>query len=762
MPRALREAAGLAVVAVAAFAVMAPALRHGASLGPYDYLAQNGLSKLHRAIQPTSAYDQIKEMIPWTALTWTEVHQGHLPLWNPYSVLGTPLAFNWQSAPFALPTLVGYAMPLNLAYTAAVLTTLLLAGAGAYVLARVLGCGVIASAFAGAVFELSGGFMVWLGWPIASVMSWAAWIIAAIVLLVRGRHRFGAWVMLVLAMALAVYAGQVDALVPLMTGVAVFACVLVIARHRRHRVLRDTVRSLLELVSAAVTAGLLSAPLLLPGLQLTGLSVRNASGGAFLYGHRALPAGHLTNLAFSGWNSALVRGNFDSLGALVVVLAVAGAFASFRRAAVIGLGALALFSILVGFVQPVVSWLASFPGLQAVRSSRVIVLLVLVVVILAALGLDRMLRSLDTTMLWRVGAGFVTAAVILVVLWRVGLHGHVGDAQALQWAALELAVGLAGVSVLWVLSRRSSPADRRTGWARRAVGGVYLLCACAFLVWANDGLWSSSTTGFVATPAVAALTRVVGTSLVGIGAPSPRWGYLPRIGILANANVGFGIDEMCVYDPVTPISYFKSWLRQFGSPGGYLSISTFCPAISSVAAAQLYGVSYILEPPGQPGPPGTVFVTSLAGEGLFRVPGAARATLTPADHGMPATGAPGTPVAVSHPGPATWRLTTDAATADMLRLRLTNVPGWRASVDGRPLPLIPFGGVMMQARVPPGRHVIELHYWPSTFQDGLLAALVGVAVVGGAGATTAVRRRRRTPLAQSSVALPSTPSGNSK
>jgi len=36
----------------------------------------------------------------------------------------------------------------------------------------------------------------------------------------------------------------------------------------------------------------------------------------------------------------------------------------------------------------------------------------------------------------------------------------------------------------------------------------------------------------------------------------------------------------------------------------------------------------------------------------------------------------------------------------------------RTSIDGHPLRLLPYAGVMLQARVPPGRHTIVLTYWP--------------------------------------------------
>ena len=67
-----------------------------------------------------------------------------------------------------------------------------------------------------------------------------------------------------------------------------------------------------------------------------------------------------------------------------------------------------------------------------------------------------------------------------------------------------------------------------------------------------------------------------------------------------------------------------------------------------------------------------------------------------------------------------------AASSQVLRLRLTDVPGWHASLDGQPLALRPFNQVMVQADIPPGTHTVELHYWPETFSVGIVLALVSV------------------------------------
>ncbi|MGH9080777.1 MAG: hypothetical protein ACRDYE_12025, partial [Acidimicrobiales bacterium] len=82
---------------MAGIAVLVPALHHGLYLGPYDALSRSGLTRQTGVVVHNSVNtDQIDAIIPWSSLVWTQVHHGHLPLWNPYNGLGLPLAFNWQ------------------------------------------------------------------------------------------------------------------------------------------------------------------------------------------------------------------------------------------------------------------------------------------------------------------------------------------------------------------------------------------------------------------------------------------------------------------------------------------------------------------------------------------------------------------------------------------------------------------------------------------------------------------------------------------
>jgi hypothetical protein len=89
---------------------------------------------------------------------------------------------------------------------------------------------------------------------------------------------------------------------------------------------------------------------------------------------------------------------------------------------------------------------------------------------------------------------------------------------------------------------------------------------------------------------------------------------------------------------------------------------------------------------------------------------------------------PGTLVPAAGDNPASLRLHVAATQASTLEIHITNEPGWTATMDGRPLALHTFDGVMMAASVPVGVHTVVLSYWPPLFSLGLGCA--GVAVLG--------------------------------
>ncbi len=288
---------------------------------------------------------------------------------------------------------------------------------------------------------------------------------------------------------------------------------------------------------------------------------------------------------------------------------------------------------------------------------------------------------------------------------------------------------------------KNQAGGRRPFDVGRLAGVALLAGETAFLVTAGAPLWTSSATPFAATPAVASLKSAVGTSAVALGVP---YCFLPPgLGIPENAQIAYGIQELALYDPMIPSAYFSAWNANGRGSAGIPKDSVYCPGVGTASLARLYGVGFVIEPAGAPGPQGGVYDRRVGDDDLYRIPGAAPATVSPLDPdgGLPSTTAPGRPVPVTHPSPAVWELTTHSAGPQALRLRLTDVPGWHASIDGRSVPIQPFAGVMLQIAVPAGRHKVILSYWPSTFTAGIL--LAAGAAVGLLSALVLDHRRRR-------------------
>jgi hypothetical protein len=208
----------------------------------------------------------------------------------------------------------------------------------------------------------------------------------------------------------------------------------------------------------------------------------------------------------------------------------------------------------------------------------------------------------------------------------------------------------------------------------------------------------------------------------------------------------FAIHEFDFYDPILPHAYFNSWAAVSRSAAGVPIYNSFCPALTRASQARRFGVEFVLESDGAARPKGAIFDRRIGDEDLYRIPDSGEATLTPESPTgrVPPVDALGRPVKVDHLSPSSWRIATTGHGDQVLRLRLTDDPGWRATIDGHPLVLTPYAGVMMQAHVPAGRHVIEVVYWPPLFTFGLvLAGCCAVLLAASSAVALKIRRTER-------------------
>lgn len=164
--------------------------------------------------------DQAVNFYPFYRWVSRSVLEGDLPLWNPLIYCGAPGLGNPQAgvldpqvwfliAGEAVGGLAGFHLALNWA----ALLRLLIAGVGAYFLARRLGLGWRGGTLAGISFQFSGYLVLWLNFPLGHVPPFLPWILYHIEgLLARGTTspwpRIRAFVGAAACMCLAILGGH--------------------------------------------------------------------------------------------------------------------------------------------------------------------------------------------------------------------------------------------------------------------------------------------------------------------------------------------------------------------------------------------------------------------------------------------------------------------------------------------------------------------------------------------------------------------------
>jgi hypothetical protein len=151
--------------------------------------------------------DYVTYYAPYADFVQREIREGRPPLWNPYVGTGVPVAEIGLSAFFHPLTLLLLAFPFELALTLMAVLRIAIAGLGAFLLARVLGCRTPASIAAGILFMFS-PFHLWFRFhPLPNASMLLPLLLATSELRVRGGStcRLGAaWALLGALMLLGV------------------------------------------------------------------------------------------------------------------------------------------------------------------------------------------------------------------------------------------------------------------------------------------------------------------------------------------------------------------------------------------------------------------------------------------------------------------------------------------------------------------------------------------------------------------------------
>jgi hypothetical protein len=464
------------------------------------------------AWKPAGGGDLVSFLFPTYRFAAASLHAGTLPLWNPHLYGGAPFLADMQTGLFYPPNLLLFLLAPGFSYkTMEWLSVLNIAMGGifAYLCLRYLEPHRPLrrpAALLGAIaYMFSDLFIVHFG--NLNLIAVAAWLPLVVLLFWRSlRSRRLAWALGAgVALGISTLEGHLQITLFIGLALAVAAALQAVEtywplRHSSSLARRASLRWLWPFLALSVTALVaigLSALVLLPAFEYARLSPRAAlpyrdaarySLVPGLLGELLVPAlfhSREPSLYWGVWDRVAVGylGIFPLLLAGLAVVLRRG-----RRLRLFVVLAAVAFLLALGGESVIHGWAyLLLPGFGQLRApSRMIVLLDFGLAALAALGLDRLLGPLERrarkgfekawrALLWLAGGATLVGAAWAYAMiyqaqggdptlfWRVS-----GAGSGVIWALLLLAAGLA-----WLAARRSGRL-RRTTLAGLAVGLVFL------------------------------------------------------------------------------------------------------------------------------------------------------------------------------------------------------------------------------------------------------------------------------------------------
>ena len=733
---------------------------------------------------------------PARKIALSEFRAGRAPLWSPYEYAG---AATWRY-PYCPMWLLNYLFKSPVALAWSQLFLAVVTGLGAYFFFRhALGVGWLPAACAACCFPISGTFIIWQGMGTPPVIAWLPWLLLAVDRAVRRPWSWGGPATALFTW-LTIIAGAVDIAGEVLLASGIYAIWCYFDQYGRHSMAWRSAVSLLGVGSGWAAGFLLSAFVLFPMVEYAHTGSRmlqrvHGSEERPPEGLSALPQVVLPEMygLTQPGSVYIADGNRPESSAsayagLIATLFVAPlAWCSRRHRSV------NVLWMILGFLG--LSWALNvpgivtamrMPGLNMMSYNRWVFVTSFCTLAMAAVGLDvfwkgaiprRIWFALPSTLLmilfgWCVYRVFVLPEPIATQLGEAVRNGrqitwisNIADVMTIQnsfrrssaiAATLHLA-GIAGWLLVWFQAKLPA-------WKGYALGGFLI----ADLLWFGWDVSAQCDWRFYypRIPALEQIARATPGRVVGFNC-------LP-----AKLAQVYGLRDVRGYDGVDPARYLDL-MRIAADPRTpalpYAAIQWYVPKVSPEPpdgirlspVLDMLGVRYVIfrgEPP-EPLRPAIqspdywvlvnhnalprVFVprrVEMVTEDISRL-----ARLSADDFDPHNVAFVESPVSLPMDCRGAAEFVTDEPTRIKLSVRM-DTPGllvladrwdngWRASLDGHPVPILRTNHALRGIVVPAGTSLVEFRYQPSSLTLGLiLAGLAMVVLVGWIGMLARINR----------------------
>lgn len=755
--------AAAALYAILALLFVSPALVPGRAFSAADFLwsATPWTAAVPDGVRPLGASyehaDAVEVFEPF--LQYSRSRLPEPPLWNPHIGGGRPFVANAQSAVFSPFSWPSFVLPFWLSLGIAASLKLWCCAFGAFLLGRALDMSGPAALLTGIVAAFGLWFVTWLAWPLSSVWAFLPWLLLAIDAGIR-RPRAGPVAGLALVVALQFFGGHPESSFHVLVAGALFALLRLSRIPQRRRAVGRLAAGLAAGTALAAVALLPFAELLWHSADLATRGDREATRVSTKYllalalpEYWGRPTGTVTE--------SFINARAYYAGVLPLLLAVVAVVLRpvRERVAVAATGVVAL--LVATGVQPLFAIFTNLPGFGQSHNTRLPVLTLLALALLAGWGLDEVRERAPSR---RLLAGLALAAVlpVAIVLLRAPVRaGAIGDALAVAWGFATpppvpeaLTVLPMAAALVWIPLAAAALALLRA--RPLAFTALALAFVTADLFRAGVGQNPAIPTSHARQPVTGAIEalqqrpgRFVGVAERAIVPPLPP-----------DVAIRYGLEDARSYDYPVERRYAELWRREVAppDPDGLLpagAVATATPR--ALRALSLLGVDSVLQPPGDPPPPGLRLVYEgpdarvyandralprAALVGRQTVVGSGRAALDAVTRpgfdpraevvverplaGVPRSGdgrgAGDARVVVAEPERV--RATVDARRPAVLVMPDVHFPGWQARLDGRPVALERVDHLLRGVAVPAGRHEVELRYRPWSWTAGWIVSLL--------------------------------------
>jgi hypothetical protein len=723
--------------------------------------------------------DLIQAWLPYHCFLGKSLAAGHVPAWNPFVAAGAPFAADPQSGWMYLLAMALYAA--TSCHTALGLFLVLqpvLGGLGLYWFLRAEGLSRAAATAGGLVLALMiSGSTVVLELPFSASLAWTAVTLAAAARCLRAStwpRRLG-WTALCAACWGQVAAAHLSHGVVIGTGALATYLAAALLRDV-HRKVRPAGQALALAGLIALALPLVNAAVLLPrlaylprttlALGYDGLAARAAQ----LSGQGGTATATVSPLGLTpSWTFVLLAPGGAYLGVVGSLLSLAALWDRRLRSLALGfvLYGAAGFALSLRFVESKLTRpLASVPFVDFYghAPTRLAHATRFALAVLVGLGVEAWLRTpgrarralmlASGLAFWWVGAGLVGELEPGARLLAIGLGGGSAALALPAWrprlavvvpAVVALELGLNGLWGLVPGTRARPDADHVPLQAPTIAGAAYLQPQPIerFLQSRPGARYATLTQGGLEVPVRSELVR----SRSGWNAAADQRSML------------FGLEDVDVYNPAQSLRYWS--LVRVASRGlrtPKYNVGYFTKLVP--LAFDLMDVEWVVAPDGRRLPPEARPVMSASGWTLFRLRSPPRASVftswaqaPTADGALAAVSAPefqtgtslvvegwparasggtGGTAAYRSTGPQSSRIDVTTEAPSVVLVRNSYDPNWRATVDGRPVPVLAADYAAEGIPVPAGTHVVDLRYEDRTVGLGLVVSALALAAMLGA------------------------------